>query len=108
MAKGTRYPAQFRAEVIRLYKTSTKPHREVAEELRIAPESLQPWVIQADVDAGDRAGLSSEERDELRLRKENRALREEREILKKAAAFFAKEENRIAARAQRLRVPCSP
>ncbi len=95
MAKGTRYPAEFRAEAIRLYKTSSKPHREVAAELGIAPESLRRWVTQADVDTGDRAGLSTEEREELRrLRKENRVLREEREILKKAAAFFAKEENR--------------
>jgi transposase len=95
MARGTRYPAEFRAEAIHLYKTSSKPHREVAEELGIAPESLRRWVIQADVDAGDRAGLSTEEREELRrLRTETRVLREEREILKKAAAFFAKEENR--------------
>ena len=95
MPTGVRYPAEFKAEAIRLYKTSRKPHREVAEQLGIAPESLRRWVVQADIDVGDRAGLTTEEREELRrLRRENRVLREEREILKKAAAFFAREDNR--------------
>jgi len=52
MAKGTRYPAEFRAEAIRLYKTSSKPHLEVAAELGIAPESLRRWVIQAALHIG--------------------------------------------------------
>src|SRR5947209_2337116 len=95
MPTGVRYPAEFKAEAIRLYKTSRKPHREVAEQLGIAPDSLRRWVVQADIDVGDRAGLTTEEREELRrLRRENRVFREEREILKKAAAFFAREDNR--------------
>jgi transposase len=87
------YPPEFRAEAIRLVRTSGKPRSKIARELGLTSETLRLWVKQADLDAGKRQdGLTTEEREELRrLRKENRILREEREILVKAAAFFARE-----------------
>jgi transposase len=69
-----------------------KSVREVSRELDLTETAVRRWVTQAKIDRGERDGLTSAEREELtRLRRENRVLREEREILKKAAAFFAKE-----------------
>jgi transposase len=91
------YPPEFRAEAIRLARTSGKPRAQVARELGLTGETLRLWVKQADLDEGQRTdGLTSDDQEELRrLRRENRILREEREILKKAAAFFAQETGSI-------------
>lgn len=94
MARGTRYPPEFKAEAVRLYRTSGRSQREIASELGIATESLRRWVVRAEIDAGARPGFTTEEREELRrLRRENRRLEMERDLLKKFAAFFAREQH---------------
>jgi len=89
------YPEQFRREAVELVRTSGRSVKEIAKDLGVAEQSLRNWVKQYEVDVGKRHGLSSDEREELRrLRRENRKLREEREILAKATAFFATESDR--------------
>jgi transposase len=87
------YPPEFRAEAIRLVRSSGKPMAQIARQLEVTSETLRIWVRQAEVDEGLRMdGLTTEETEEVRrLRREIKTLREEREILIKAAAFFAKE-----------------
>ncbi len=87
------HPPEFRQRVVELALERAKPIAQIARDLGISESCLRRWMSQADVDAGRREGVSSEERRELvRLRRENRTLAMENEILKRAAvAYFAKE-----------------
>ena len=87
-----RYATEFKSEAVRLARTSGQPLKATAEHLGVSVEALREWVKQGAIDIGEREGLTTEERVELsRLRRENHVLRMERDILKKAAAFFARE-----------------
>jgi transposase len=86
------YPEQFRREAIELLRAGRTP-RELSESLGVSEQTLRNWRRQDQVDRRERHdGLTSDERDELRrLRRENQRLTQERDLLKRAAAFFAKE-----------------
>jgi transposase len=90
------YPPEFKMEAVRLAQSGDKSIATIAHDLGVADQTLRGWVQQAAVDAGSRDGLTTTEREELRrLRRENRVLIQERDILKKAAAFFARESDPI-------------
>jgi transposase len=90
------YTPEFRRRMVELVRSGRQPE-ELATKFEPSAQSIRNWVVQADRDDGRRAdGLTSTERDELRrLQRENKTLREERDILKKAAAWFARETNSI-------------
>lgn len=86
------FSPEFKSETIELIRSSGKSIPEVCRELDLTETTVRNWVRQAKVDAGETDGVSSDEREELRrLRAENKTLRMERDLLKKAAAFFAKD-----------------
>src|SRR5512132_2164813 len=96
MAKRKRraFTKEVKAEAVRVVRESGKSVPTVARDLDLTETALRSWVRQAEIDAGRGAAgaLTTEEREELaRLRRENRTLRMERDLLKKATAFFAKE-----------------
>ena len=90
------YPAEFRSRMVELVRSGRSPE-DLAKEFEPSSQAIRNWVRQADLDEGRRAdGLTTAERDELaRLRRENRQLKTEREILSKAAAWFARETGSI-------------
>ena len=93
MAVPPPHPAEFRRRAIELARARTKPMAEVAKDLRISESCLRNWVAQADADErGSQIRLSSDEKKELaQLRRDKRRLELEVEILKRAAAYFARE-----------------
>ena len=95
-AKGARerrsFTPAYKAEVVALCRKPGSSIGMVARDLDLTETAVRRWVTQAEVDSGERPGLTSSEREELsQLRRENRILREERDILKRAMAFLARE-----------------
>ena len=87
------YPSEFRVEAVRLLRSGERSPRQLAVELGCSEQTLRNWLRQDQADRGEREDvLSSQARARLReLERENKVLRQEREILKRAAAFFARE-----------------
>src|SRR5690349_16583072 len=90
------YPPEFRAEAVELIRSGAKTMRALSRDLGVSDQTLRNWIKQADVDAGRRHdGLTTSEREELRhLRSEVSTLRLERDLLKKAAVYFARDGDR--------------
>jgi transposase len=86
------FTPEFKADIVEACGRGDRSIGQVARDFDLTETAVREWVRQADIDAGRRDGLTTAERDELaQLRRENRRLREDVEILKRATAFFAKE-----------------
>ena len=87
------YPPEFRVETVRLLRSGAATIRQVSEDVGVSQQTLRNWLRQADLDDGRRNdGLTSSEQEELRrLRRRVRVLEQEREILRRAAGFLARE-----------------
>ena len=89
---GKRYPKEFRDDVVRLARRGDLKYSQLAADFGVSEASIYNWVKQADIDDGVRDGLTQEEADELReVKRRNRVLEEENLILRRAAAFLAKD-----------------
>jgi transposase len=86
------FTREFKAEIVELCQHGDRTIGQVSRDFDLTETAVRSWVQQAEIDAGHREGLTTEERRELsELRRENRRLKEDVEILKRATAFFAKE-----------------
>jgi transposase len=86
------FTPEFKADIVDRCRTGDRTIGQVARDFDLTETAVRAWVKQAEIDAGDRDGLTTEERAELsRLRRENRSLKEDVEVLKRATVFFAKE-----------------
>ncbi len=87
------YPKEFKEEATRLTRSSEKPLAQISRELDVSEQTLRNWRKQEEIDEGEREGLTTEEREELgRLRRKVKVLEQEKEVLRKATAFFARED----------------
>lgn len=92
MAKNNAYPREFRERAVELYRAGGVSMDALAKQLGIASTTIANWIRQARIDDGEQPGITTADRDELtQLRREIRRLEMENEILKRAAAYFAKE-----------------
>jgi transposase len=96
MGRLSKWSPEFREEAIRLYRESDESVTAVARRLGLGPETFRKWVRQDEIERGARDGTTREEHAEIvRLRREVRRLEEEKLILQKAAAYFAREIGRL-------------
>src|SRR5437764_15370211 len=86
-----KFTKEFKAETVAVIRSSAKPIAQICRDMGLSESTVQRWVAQADIDSGQRNGLTTAEREELsRLRREIRVVSEERDVLAKAIAFFTK------------------
>ena len=86
------FTAEFKADIVERCRVGDRSIGQVAKDFDLTETAVRAWVNQAETDAGERPGLTTEEKEELtQLRRQNRSLKEDVEVLKRATVFFAKE-----------------